>query len=118
MTDLSSALADADARRLSARARLFTTLDRVQARVNPVTLAQDAVETVALGVARDTVATVRAHPRTIAAIAGAAVLFLARRPLARILAGGATTIVKASLKKRSATHTSAGKARRKKGSSK
>ncbi|MCR5872115.1 MULTISPECIES: hypothetical protein [unclassified Sphingomonas] len=118
MSDLlPSDLAEAEARSRNARARLFGTLGRMQDKLNPMALAQDAVENVAIGVARDTVATVRAHPRTVATVAGAALLFLARRPLTRLLVGSATAAAKASLKKRSATPKSRTKPRPKKGSS-
>ncbi|HEV7289916.1 hypothetical protein [Sphingomonas sp.] len=110
-------LTEAEARSRNARDRLFGTLGRMQHKLNPMALAQDAVENVAIGVARDTVATVRANPRTVAAVAGAAVLFLARRPLARLLVGGATAAAKASLKKRSATPKSRAKPRPTKGPS-
>ncbi len=110
-------LTEAEARSRDARARLFGTLGRMQDKLNPMTLAQDAVENVAIGVARDTVAAVRANPRTVAAVAGAAALFLARRPLARLLVGGATAAAKASLKKRSTAPKSQTKSRPKKGSS-
>ena len=82
-------LVDARARSQNARQRLFGTLDEMQARLNPVTLAQDAVETVAGGLVRDGIRTVRARPGTIAAAAGLAVLFMARKPLARLLWKGA-----------------------------
>ena len=115
---LPNVLTEAEARSRNARARLFGTLGRMQDKLNPMALAQDAVENVAIGVARDTVATVRANPRTVALVAGAAMLFLARRPLARLLLGGATAAAKASLKKRSAAPKSRTNARPKKGSSK
>ena len=91
MTDASPppALIDARARSDNARQRLFGTLDEMQARLNPVTLAQDAVETVASGLVRDGIRTVRARPKAIAAAAGLAVLFMARKPLARLLWRGA-----------------------------
>lgn len=102
MTDpLPATLTEAEARSRNARERLFGTLGAMQHKLNPLTLAQDAVENVAIGVARDTVATVRANPRTVAAIAGTALLFLARKPLARLLVGGATAATRVSLKKRS-----------------
>ncbi len=114
---LPTELIEAEARSRNARARLLGTLGRVQDKLNPMALAQDAVENVAIGVARDTVATVRAHPRTVATVAGAALLFLARRPIARLLVGGATAAAKASLKKRRAAPKSKTKTRPKKGSS-
>lgn len=114
---LPTELTEAEARSRNARDRLFGTLGRMQEKLNPMALAQDAVENVAIGVARDTVATVRAHPRAVATAAGAAFLFLARRPLARLLVGGATAAAKASLKKRRTAPKSTGKPRPKKGSS-
>ncbi|QDX24978.1 phosphatase [Sphingomonas suaedae] len=99
-------LSEAEARSRNARERLFGTLGAIQHKLNPMTLAQDAVENVAIGVARDTVATVRANPRTVATVAGAALLFLARKPLARLLIGGATAASRASLKKRNSTSKS------------
>ena len=83
------ALVEARARSQHARQRLFGTLDEMQARLNPVTLAQNAVETVAGGLVRDGVETVRKRPKAIAAAAGLAVLFMARKPLARLLWRGA-----------------------------
>lgn len=115
---LSTNLTEAEARSRNARDRLFGTLGRMQHKLNPMALAQDAVENVAIGVARDTVATVRANPRTVALVAGAAILFFARRPLTRLLVGGATAAAKASLKKRNAAPKSRTNARPKKGSSK
>ncbi|HSX54327.1 MAG TPA: hypothetical protein VLG14_03440 [Sphingomonas sp.] len=78
-------LAEAQARSRSARQRLLGTLDEMQGRLNPVTLAQDAVENVAGRLLRDGVETVRARPKALAAAAGLAVLFMARKPLARLL---------------------------------
>lgn len=83
------ALIDAEARSRNARQRLLGTLGEMQTRLNPVTLAQDAVETVASGLVRDSIQTVRARPKAIAAAAGLAVLFMARKPLARLLWRGA-----------------------------
>lgn len=106
----SSTLAEAEARSRNARARLFGTLGQMHEKLNPMTLAQDAVESVATNMMRDTVETVRARPRTMAMAAGAALLFMARKPLARLLWKGAkhaTATVPASLKAR---------AKRKKGS--
>lgn len=114
---LPTELTEAEARSRNARARLFGTLGRMQDKLNPMALAQDAVENVAIGVARDTVATVRANPRTVAVVAAAAMLFLARRPLARLLVGGATAAAKASLNKRKPDTRSGAKARPTKGSS-
>lgn len=81
-------LLEARARTQSARQRLLGTLDEMQGRLNPVTLAQDAVENVAGRLVRDSVQAVRARPRAIAAAAGLAVLFMARKPLAKLLWSG------------------------------
>jgi hypothetical protein len=108
--DLPPALAEAEARSRHARERLLGTLGQVQEKLNPIALAQDAVENVAANVVRDTVETVRSRPRTMALAAGAAILFMARKPLGRLLWQGtkhATATVPASLKAR---------AKRKKGS--
>jgi hypothetical protein len=103
-------LAEAEARSRHARERLLGTLGQFHEKLNPMALAQGAVENVAANVVRDTVETVRSRPRTMALAAGAAVLFLARKPLGRLLWKGtkhATATVPASLKAR---------AKRKKGS--
>lgn len=100
---LSSDVIAAQQRAENARTRLLATLGQVQDKMHPMTLAQDAVENVALGVMRDTVETVRARPRTMAAAAGLAVLFMARKPLARLFWSGAknaTAAGSASLKAR------------------
>ncbi|WP_343519835.1 hypothetical protein [Sphingomonas sp.] len=99
---LPAPLLEARARSQSARQRLFGTLDEMQGKLNPVTLAQDAVETVASGLVRDGIETVRKRPKAIAAAAGLAVLFMARKPLARLLWTGAkhaTAAVPKSLKR-------------------
>lgn len=81
-------LLEARARSQSARQRLLGTLGDMQGRLNPVTLAQDAVENVAGRLVRDSVQAVRARPKAIAAAAGLAVLFMARKPLAKLLWSG------------------------------
>lgn len=86
--ELPVSLLEARARSQSARQRLLGTLDEMQGRLNPVTLAQDAVENVAGRLVRDSVQAVRARPKAIAAAAGLAVLFLARKPLAKLLWSG------------------------------
>lgn len=99
-------LLEAQARARAARQRLFGTLDEMQGRLNPVTLAQDAVENVAGRLLRDGVETVRSRPKAIAAAAGIAVLFMARKPLARLLWKGtkhATAAGAKSLKSRQRT---------------
>ncbi|WP_447724519.1 DUF3618 domain-containing protein [Sphingomonas koreensis] len=90
MTDdqLPVTLLEAQARSRNARQRLLGTLDEMQGRLNPVTLAQDAVENVAGRLVRDGVEAVRARPKAIAAAAGLAVLFMARKPLAKLLWAG------------------------------
>ncbi len=105
MTDekLSPALIEAEARTRNARERLFGTLDEVQLKLNPMTLAQDAVGTVANGLIRDGIETVRSRPKALTAAAGLAVLFMARKPLAKLLWKGAkhaTATVPTSLKVR------------------
>lgn len=97
---------EAQARARSARQRLFGTLDEMQGRLNPVTLAQDAVENVAGRLLRDSVETVRSRPKVIAAAAGLAALFIARKPIARLLWKGtkhATAAGARSLKSRQRT---------------
>lgn len=81
-------LLEAQARARNARQRLFGTLEEMQGRLNPVTLAQDAVENVAGRLVRDSVQAVRARPKAIAAAAGLAVLFMARKPLGKLLWSG------------------------------
>ncbi|RSY89667.1 DUF3618 domain-containing protein [Sphingomonas koreensis] len=81
-------LLEARARSQNARQRLLGTLDEMQGKLNPVTLAQDAVENVAGRLMRDSVQAVRARPKAIAAAAGLAVLFMARKPLAKLLWSG------------------------------
>lgn len=103
---LPAALTEAEARSESARTRLFDTLGQVQEKLNPMALAQEAVESVAANVVRDTVDTVRARPKAMAAAAGVALLFLARKPLGRLLWRGAkhaTATVPASLKAKAKT---------------
>ncbi len=78
-------LLEARARSQNARQRLLGTLDEMQGKLNPVTLAQDAVENVAGRLMRDSVQAVRARPKAIIAAAGLAVLFMARKPLAKLL---------------------------------
>ncbi len=108
---LPPALAEAEARSRNARDRLLGTLGQIQDRLNPMTLAQGAVESVAINVVRDTVETVRSRPRAMAMAAGAALLFMARKPIARLLWRGtrhATAAVPASLKARRARRATKG----------
>lgn len=78
-------LATATARRAAARAQFLGTLDEAKARLNPATLAQQAVDNVKDNVVRNTVDTVKAKPGMVAMVAGAAALFFARKPIARMM---------------------------------
>lgn len=114
-------LAEAEARSRHARARLFGTLEQVQQKLNPLALAQDAVENVAIGVFRDGARVVRERPRTMVTAAALAVLFMVRRPLGRLIWRGtvrATTARPASLKSRQAGSNAEKSRHPKKGSSK
>jgi hypothetical protein len=100
----------AEARTKAARARLLETLGRVQERLRPSHLAQDAVESAAQGVAsvaRKGAHAVRSRPLAVAAFAGTIGLVMARGWIADIVAGhrirGHETPAKADgLKKKSA----------------
>ncbi|PKP90406.1 MAG: hypothetical protein CVT77_15165 [Alphaproteobacteria bacterium HGW-Alphaproteobacteria-16] len=114
-------LAEAEARSRHARARLFGTLEQVQHKLNPMALAQGAVENVAIGVFRDGTRVVRERPGAIASAAALAVLFLVRRPLGRLIwrnSARATTARPASLKTRQPALKSDKSRHPKKGSSK
>lgn len=78
----------AEARRDAARARFLATLEEAKLKLNPATLAHNAVENVKDNVVRNTVETVRARPGAVAAVAGLAALFFARKPLTRLLRPG------------------------------
>ncbi|MBO9715150.1 hypothetical protein [Sphingomonas sp.] len=72
----------AEARTREARERLFATLGKVQERLRPSALAQDAVDSVAervTGVARRSAEAVRSRPLAVAAVAGTIGLVMARR---------------------------------------
>jgi hypothetical protein len=98
MNEAPPALAAAEARSIAARAQFLATLGEVKEKLNPAHLAQNAVGNVKDNVVRGTVETVRTKPATVAAVAGAAILFLARKPLARLVRPGhATTAEPASL---------------------
>jgi ElaB/YqjD/DUF883 family membrane-anchored ribosome-binding protein len=80
----------AEARTLEARTRLFATLNRMQERLRPSHLAQDAVESAAYGVAsvaRKGAQAVRGRPFAAAAIAGTIGLVAARGWILDILRG-------------------------------
>lgn len=85
MSEASPTLAQAAARRADAKQRMFDTLGEAQARLNPMTIAQNAVETVASNVMAGTANTVRTRPGAVAAVVGAVTLFLARKPIGRML---------------------------------
>ena len=99
-------VAAAEARIAEARGRLLATLGEIQARLRPSTLAQDAVESAAAGVARvarNGADAVRKRPLAIAALAGAVGLFMARSAIGEIIKGADATPAKPdSLKPRQA----------------
>lgn len=83
-------LAAATARTRAARARLMDTLGQLHDRLRPSTLAQDAVESAAQGVAtvaRRGADAVRRRPIAIAAFAGTVGLVMARGWIADIVGG-------------------------------
>lgn len=105
MTQTGSALtlAQAEARSRHARQRLIDTVHQVQDKLNPRTLAQDAVE--------NGLATVRARPEATAAAAAVALLFIVRKPLAGLVWRGvrhATGAATASFKTRRAPRVTKG----------
>jgi ElaB/YqjD/DUF883 family membrane-anchored ribosome-binding protein len=74
----------------TARQRLAGTLVELQARLNPKALARDAVQELKESgqeIARDGLDAVKRHPLTVGGIAAAIGLFLARRPIRRLLGG-------------------------------
>lgn len=99
-------VAEAEARIGEARERLLGTLGEIQQRLRPSTLAQDAVESAAHGVAtfaRNSADAVRKRPLAIAAVAGVIGLFMARGAIGDIIKGSDATPAKAdSLKTRRA----------------
>jgi hypothetical protein len=81
-------LENAEARIREARQRLFATLGEVQTRLRPSALAQDAVESAAMGVAsvaRRGAQEVRKRPFALAAVAGTIGLVMARGWIADIV---------------------------------
>ncbi len=100
----------AEARSRAARAQLMETLGKVQQRLRPSHLAQDAVESAAQGVAsvaRKGADAVRSRPLAVAAFAGTIGLVMARGWIAEIVAGhrikgDATPLAPDGLKKKSA----------------
>ncbi|MEZ0242025.1 MAG: DUF3618 domain-containing protein [Sphingomonas sp.] len=98
-------VAAAEARIGEARERLLGTLGELQQRLRPSTLAQDAVESAAHGVAtvaRRGANAVRKRPLAVAALAGTIGLFMARGVIGDIIKGDATTAKPDSLKTRRA----------------
>jgi len=94
-------VAQAEARIGEARERLLGTLGELQQRLRPSTLAQDAVESAAAGiatVARNGANAVRKRPIAIAAVASAIGLFMARGAIGSIMKGDATPAKPDSLK--------------------
>ncbi|MBX3594089.1 hypothetical protein [Sphingomonas sp.] len=110
MTDeRSPAVIAAEARTSAARQRLFGTIDEIQARLDPLALAANAVENVAATIAINSIETVKARPRVTATAAAAAILFLARKPIGRLLSRGArhaTATAAASLNSKSSKRSS------------
>lgn len=89
MTDDELSLVAAEARSERARRRLAGTLVEIQARLNPKALAREAAQELREAgqeLAREGFETVKRHPLTIAGIATAVGLFLARRPLRSLVA--------------------------------
>lgn len=85
MTTSAPTLLAAEAQREAAKAQFLATLEEAKQKLNPAHLAQNAVDNVKDSVVRNTLETVRTKPGTVAAVAGAAILFLARKPLARLV---------------------------------
>lgn len=94
-------VAQAAARIDASRARLLGTLGELQQRLRPSTLAQDAVESAAAGiasVARNGANAVRKRPFALAAVAGTIGLVMARGWIGAIVKGDATPAKPDSLK--------------------
>jgi hypothetical protein len=109
--ELPPELVAADARRGNARQRLSGTVERLQARLNPLAMAQGAVERVAVGIMQDGVQAARERPRLVAAGAGLLGLLLLRKPLSRLFVRGArhaTTARSNGLKSKRAPRVSKG----------
>ena len=90
-------VAEAEARIGEARAKLLGTLGELQQRLRPSTLAQDAMESAAHGVAtvaRRSADAVRKRPIAVAAVAGAIGLVMARGVIGDIFKGGDATPAK------------------------
>jgi hypothetical protein len=79
-------LAGAKARSVAARERLMSTVAEAKRRLNPSTIAANAVDDAKVR-AKDGVAKAADHPGTVAAVTGGAMVFFLRRPLFRLLRG-------------------------------
>ncbi len=87
--DEAPSLAVAEQRSARARQRLAGTLVEIQARLNPKALAREAAQELREAgqeLAREGLETVKRHPLTMAGVATAVGLFLARRPLRTLIA--------------------------------
>jgi hypothetical protein len=87
--DFEPTLALAERHSEAARQRLAHTLVEIQARLNPRALAREAAQELREAgeeLARESVDAMRRHPLTLAGVAGAVALFLARRPLRSLIA--------------------------------
>lgn len=96
----------------AARNRLFGTLSLVQDRLKPGNLAQDAVESAAVGmmtVARKGADAVRSRPLAAAAVVGAVGLVMARGWIGRLIGGrDETSEARAGLKNKRAPRATKG----------
>ncbi|MEO5867476.1 MAG: DUF3618 domain-containing protein [Sphingomonas sp.] len=111
MTDIEPTLAMAENHSVAARRQLAGTLVEIQARLNPKALAREAAQELRQAgeeLARDGMEAVKRHPLTLAGIAGAVVLFLARRPLRSLIAQGDAADATLAPSPRLPTRTSAG----------
>lgn len=80
----------AQAQAEAAKLRFFSTLGEVQVRIKPSTLAHDAMESASEGIAtaaRKGADVARARPAVTAGAAGLFALFLARKPICRLVRG-------------------------------
>ena len=88
MSDSVKDIAAAQARATAAREDLVATLGEIQARLQPKTLIHEGLDKIkerGTQIADETMDAARAKPALAGTIAGAAVLFVARRPIARLL---------------------------------
>jgi ElaB/YqjD/DUF883 family membrane-anchored ribosome-binding protein len=84
-------LATAERRSEAARQRLASTLIELQARLNPRALAREAAQELketGQELAREGLDAIKRHPLTLAGVLAAIGLFLARRPLRKLLDQG------------------------------